>query len=266
MIDASYLVEPVEGLWLLSIDANVFEPRDGDLDPTAEASYIDSTDAGWNAMLRHKPFMLDWMARGGRTRPRRLGKRLLAFSHYPVLDLLGSTLADEARIFGETSFIRRAPGAEIARAAALTGIKVHFSGHLHVNDTARWREGSDFLVNVSVPSMVGFPPGYKIALFEGNNLHVATVALPDVSGHDRAFAAYRAEIAGDGPEHAALPAASSHGDFLSRHLAEIVRHRYLPREWPADLAAMARDPRSRGPRIGWRRQPRTRRPRAARAS
>ena len=48
MIDASYLVEPVDGLWLLSIDANVFEPRDGDLDPAAEASYIDSTDAGWN--------------------------------------------------------------------------------------------------------------------------------------------------------------------------------------------------------------------------
>ena len=59
-------------------------------------------------------------------------------------------------------------------------------------------------------------------------------------GHDRAFAAYRVEIAGAGPTHAALLAASSHGDFLSRHLAEIARHRYLPREWPADLAEMAR--------------------------
>ncbi|MDH4987814.1 metallophosphoesterase [Aminobacter anthyllidis] len=36
MIDASFLVEPVEGLWLLSIDANVFEPKYGDLDPRLE--------------------------------------------------------------------------------------------------------------------------------------------------------------------------------------------------------------------------------------
>ena len=29
LVDASYLVEPEAGLWLLMIDANVFEPRDG---------------------------------------------------------------------------------------------------------------------------------------------------------------------------------------------------------------------------------------------
>ena len=99
MIDASYLVEPVPGLWLLSIDANVFEPKDGDSDPAAEASYIDSSDAGWNAMLRHKPFVLDWMAEVAR-RARRLEKRLLPFSHYPALDTLGETHADEVALFG----------------------------------------------------------------------------------------------------------------------------------------------------------------------
>ena len=183
IIDASYLVEPVEGLWLLSIDANVFEPRDGGGDPAAEASWIDSTDAGWNAMPRLKPFILDWMADVA-ARARAGGKRLLAFSHYPALDILGSAHADERALFGETGIVRRAPGAATARAVASTGIGVHFSGHLHVNATNRWRDADGFLVNVAVPSIVAFPPGYKIAAFAGRHLHVRTVALDDVPGHD----------------------------------------------------------------------------------
>ena len=259
IIDASYLVEPVEGLWLLSIDANVFEPRDGGGDPAAEASWIDSTDAGWNAMPRLKPFILDWMADVA-ARARAGGKRLLAFSHYPALDILGSAHDDERALFGETGLARRAPSAATARAVASTGIGVHFSGHLHVNATNRWRDADGFLVNVAVPSIVAFPPGYKIAAFAGRHLHVRTVALDDVPGHDAAFAAYRAEIAREGRAHAALTEASSHGDFLSRHVAELAAHRYLPREWPAAIAAHAARARPRRAR-----PPRRHRPRGGRA-
>jgi len=238
MVDASYLVEPVHGLWLLSIDVNVFEPRDGNRNPAGEASYIDSTDAGWSAMLRHKPFVLDWMADVAR-RARSLGKRMLAFSHYPALNPLGDTHADELALFGLTDLVRRAPGPAIARAVARTGIGVHFSGHLHVNATTPWRDGDAFLVNVAVPSTVAFPPGYKIATFEHGDLTVRTVALDDVSGFDRAFPAYRAEAAREGPTQAALWKASSLGDFLSRHVAELVAHRYLPRDWPVEIGGLA---------------------------
>ncbi len=239
MIDASYLVEPVRGLWLLSIDANVFEPRNGALDPAAEASYVDSTDAGWNAVVRLKPFLLDWMADVA-ARARAGGKRLLAFSHYPCLDLLGATHADEVALFGETGLVRRTPTAATARAVAATGIGVHFSGHLHVNDTTIWRDGARSLVNVAVPSTVAFPPGYKIATFENAALHVQSVALDEAPGHDLAFAAYRREIDRTGGGHAALTEAASLGDFLSRHVAALAADRYLPREWPAAMAARAR--------------------------
>ena len=237
MVDASYLVEPVEGLWLLSIDANVFEPRDGDLDPAAEKSYIDSTDAGWNSMLRNKRFILDWM-KDVAARAARLGKRLLTFSHYPVIDPLNGTAREEARLLGDTSFVRRTPGPEVAAAAAATGIKVHFSGHLHINDTAVARSGDDFLVNIAVPSMVGFPPAYKIASFAGDSLLVETVLLDAVPRFDAAYGAYRAEVARSGEDFGDVLDATSHGDFLSRHLAQLVRCRYLPREWPADVAGL----------------------------
>lgn len=238
MVDASYLVEPVEGLWLLAIDANVFEPRDGGLDPAAERSWIDSTDAGWNAMLRHKPFILDWMGDVAR-RAEAGGKHLIAFSHYPLLDPLNGALADELALFGDTIFARRTPRPAVAGAAAATGVKVHFSGHLHVNDTAVWRDGGAFLVNVAVPSVVGFPPAYKIVSTDGRRMSVETRRIYDVPGFDGAFGGYRAEMARVGTAHRGLLAASDHADFLSRHVAELVLSRYLPREWPADLRELA---------------------------
>jgi 3',5'-cyclic AMP phosphodiesterase CpdA len=237
MIDSSYLVEPVSGLWVLSIDANVFEPRNGDGDPALEKSYIDSTDAGWNAMPRNKPFVLAWM-RDVAARAKTLGKKLLAFSHYPVLDPLNGTTADEARLLGDTSFVRRAPTAATAEAAAATGVRIHFSGHLHINDTARVSRGDDWLINIAVPSMVGFPPAYKIATVADGRLDVETVVLAEVPGFDLAFGLYTAEAERIGEDDGGIAATRSHGDFLSTHLAEMVRRRYLPKEWPADLAAL----------------------------
>lgn len=236
MVDASFLVEPVEGLWLLSIDANVFEPKNGDLDPALERSYHDSTDAGWNSMPRNKGFVLNWM-RDVAARAEASGKHLIAFSHYPNIDPLNGTSADEARLLNDTSFLRRTPRADVSQAAAATGIKVHFSGHLHINDTALFRDGDDWLVNIAVPSMVGFPPAYKIVEIEGGSLDVETVTVADVPGHDAAFPLYRVEAAREGTS-AAVTDAANHADFLSRHLAEMVRHRYLPKEWPQDLAGL----------------------------
>ncbi|MGB3026196.1 metallophosphoesterase family protein [Paradevosia shaoguanensis] len=236
MIDASYLVEPEPGLWLLSIDANVFEPRDGWDDPVPEKAYHDSTDAGWNAMLKHKGFVLDW-ARDVSARARVQGKDLLVFSHYPMVDPLNGTLEDEIALFGSTSFARRTPRADVARSAIAAGIKVHFSGHLHINDTAIFSEGGKALVNVAMPSLVGFPPAYKIAEFADGRLDVETVFLEEVPGFDVAFPFYTAEQRRTGADYGTLLAARTYPEFLSRHLAQMVAWRYLRREWPDDLAA-----------------------------
>jgi 3',5'-cyclic AMP phosphodiesterase CpdA len=234
MIDASYLVEPIAGLWVLSLDANVFEPRNGDLDPTLEASYHDSTSAGWNAMLRHKPFIFDWMGDVAR-RAREKGKKLLVFSHYPMINPSNGALADEMALFGMTDSLRRVPVRAVAEAVAATGIKVHFGGHLHVNHTAVFRDDAGgFLVNVAVPSMVAFPPAYKLVDIETDSLAVETALIDHVPGYDVAFPFYRAEAEGED-----LTGAVDHADFLDRHLALLVRERYLPKEWPADLARLA---------------------------
>ncbi|WP_337182835.1 metallophosphoesterase [Shinella sp.] len=239
MIDASYLVEPVEGLWVLAIDANVCVPRDGARDLADPASFHDPTDGGWPAVLRHRAHLLPWMTDVA-TRARAGGKHLVAFSHYPALDTLGGVSGEEVALFGATGLASRAPTAEVAAAFAATGVPLHFSGHLHVNDTARHAAAGGRFVNVAVPSPVGYGPGLKIVDLHAGRIDIRTLCLRQVAGHDAAFPAYRAEAARQGEPEPPACSACDHGAFLSRHLVELVRRRYMPREWPADMADFVR--------------------------
>lgn len=239
IIDASYLVEPVEGLWVLSLDANVCVPRNGARDLADPASFHDPSNTGWSAVLRHRPHLLRWMADVA-DRARKGGKRLIAFSHYPVLDPLGGASAGEVALFGATGLARRAPPPEVAEAFAATGVRVHFSGHLHVNDTAQDQSG---LVNIAVPSPVGFPAALKLLDADARGMTFRTLPLTDVPGHDGAFGAYRAEAMCGGRQPPAASRATNHAAFIDHHLADIVMGRYLPREWPEGMAGFVRQGR-----------------------
>ncbi|MFB9948220.1 metallophosphoesterase [Rhizobium puerariae] len=51
--DASYLVEPLPDLWLLMLDANVFQ-REG-------SSWSLRADGAWDHVLAERPYLLDWI-------------------------------------------------------------------------------------------------------------------------------------------------------------------------------------------------------------
>jgi 3',5'-cyclic AMP phosphodiesterase CpdA len=236
MIDASYLVEPVEGLWVLAIDANVCVPRDGASDFGDPAQFHDPTDGGWRAVLQHRTHLLPWM-KDVAARARAKGKHLVAFSHYPTLDPLGGASADEVALFGATGLARRAPTVAVADAFAATGVPLHFSGHLHVNDTARYEGEAGRFVNLAVSSPVGYGPGMKLVDLHADRVDIRTQTLRQVPGHDAAFAAYRAEAKRAGEAAPPASEAPDHGTFLSRHLVNLVHGRYLAREWPDDMVA-----------------------------
>lgn len=235
LMDASYLVEPVPGLWLLMIDANVFEPRNGDFTKSDAGAFIDSTNAGWNAMLKHKRFMFDW-ARDIAARAKREGKQLLAFSHYPMLDMLDGTTDDELALIGRTSSSERTPSAGVAGAAMDAGLHIHFSGHLHVNDTARIQKEGASLINIGVPSLVAFPPAFKIVTLDDDKLNVETVSLDHLPIDPAINEQYRIEINLTGKKVGRMLDAADYGEFLSEHVGQLVVHRYLRREWRQDLA------------------------------
>jgi 3',5'-cyclic AMP phosphodiesterase CpdA len=236
LMDGSYLVEPFDGVWLLMIDANVFapleEPRDGH-------AFADSTEAGWNGMPRHKAFILDWMRDVSR-RAGEQGKTVLAFSHYPALDPLDGTRNDELALLGETGMVRRMPDAETGDALIETGIRVHFSGHVHVNDTAHRQSGSGFLVNVSVPSLVAFPPAYRIATVQGRSVKIEGISIGEMALDADLMAEYRRQALRAGVDTGGMLEAESYGQFLHAHLGHLVSRRHLKREWPEALAASMR--------------------------
>ncbi|MGV0816352.1 metallophosphoesterase family protein [Martelella sp. AMO21009] len=223
--DMSYLVEPVEGLWLLSIDANVYLPN-------SDGGHDDRSKEGWNATVRHKPYLLDWI-RDVVRRARTENKRLVAFSHYPVADIFRGLTAALETLPGSRAGARRMPAPDVVAAIAATGIPLHFSGHWHVDATAV----ADGLVNVSVPSTVAFPAGWKCLEIGSEGMEISDRAVSDAPGFDAWFARYAAEADRTGQSGSILSVADYRA-FLDRHFRAIVLERRLPEDWPPRMQAM----------------------------
>lgn len=235
LMDASYLVEPVDGLWFVMIDANVFA-----FDPDGDDGLADSTAAGWTALLREKPFLLDWLADIHR-RAATLGKRVIHFSHYPVLETLNGTLADEVAMMGAHAFQRRMPSPAVGQAVLDAGMRLHFSGHVHVNDVALLAgAGGEGLVNVAVPALVAFPAAARIVTVTENRAEIETLPLDSISLDPLVMAASRRLGAINGVDTGRMLEADSLGPFLDAHLQHVTARRFLKREWPEDLAAFLR--------------------------
>jgi 3',5'-cyclic AMP phosphodiesterase CpdA len=260
LMDASYLVEPEPGLWLLMLDANVFEPRNGVFRRGSKRAFIDSTAAGWNAVLRLKPFLLDWI-RGVSARAEADGKTLLAFSHYPAIDPFDDREGFEQALFPASPLNARKPQNDVAEALVSAGISLHFSGHLHVDGISQRRQPKHVLTNIAVPSLVAYPPVFKHVTTGPDGLAVKSIDLCRMQLDPDIIALYRREAEREGlsPDTAlAALAASDYGSFLHAHTHALVTHRYLPREWPEtvvevissmSVADLCSDPRT-APQIG----------------
>lgn len=230
LMDASYLVEPEAGLWLMMIDANVFEPRAGRPDATRKKAFIGPSDAGWNAVLRVKPFLLDWIA-DVTARAQALGKVLVSVSHYPVLDPFQDVAGSERALFGETAIVRRTPGPQVAQALISAGLRWHIGGHMHVNANVRSADG--MLTDLALPSLVAFPAAFKIIHASGEGGRAETISLEDVPPDPRITAIYVAE----GRQGEALPL----GAMLAAQRRAHVLERRLVHDWPPAVRALVVD-------------------------
>lgn len=233
LMDSSYLVEPYEGLWLLMIDANVFEPRNGRTDRARKNTFFNSSDAGWNAVLKVKPFLIDWIKEVC-ARAESSGKHLLAFSHYPIIDTIDIQGA-ETRLFGNSEVVRRAPSAQVANVLLDAGLRVHFSGHMHVNNEAHLKSDKQVLSNIAVPSIVAFPACYKIIQTKDDSTRISTVPIDSMPIDPVLIRAYREENRATGDKDESALSAITYGDFLNKGIHARVKHRYLKNDWPDDI-------------------------------
>ena len=238
--DATYLVEPQPGLWLMAVDANVFIPEksDGELGKR----YSPSGNNAYNKMLTHKQHVLAWM-KDVADRAKREGKTLSTFSHYPMIEFYRKASPEIAAIFGKGGLdLKREPTAATSAAMAALGLGVHFGGHIHANDTAIYKKDGKFLVNIQTPSLAAYVPAYKqVSYREGGKVEVQTIVIREVPRFNELFEHYRTEhryLSQNAPDKlwdARILESRSYGEFAAWHIAELVRIRFLKEKWPADM-------------------------------
>ena len=234
--DVSYLVEPEPGLWLLALDANVYIP-------ITDGVGFSGSGIGYNQVLKHKQYLVDWTANVVQE-AKRLGKTLIAFSHYPMVDFNDGASEEMKQLFGKKAFqAYRIPDKLVGDTFADIGLKIHVGGHMHINDTGVVTSGKgNTLINVQAPSLAAYAPGYKIITVKKHSkVEVETVVLDSVPEFDTFFNWYRREyefLTAYYPESSwdvGILESKSYLEFTNLHLQELVRLRFLPDDWPTAL-------------------------------
>ena len=189
--------------------------------------------------------MLDWIKTIAQEAKER-NKTLIAFSHYPMVDFTNNAHTNIDRLLtGSKMQLKRNPDKRVAELMADMGIKVHFGGHMHMNDTGIYRtKKGNTLVNVQVPSLVAYKPAYKIMRLQKEGfLNIETVVLDSVPGFDDFFELYKQEhtyltkTAATAIWNKEILSSKTYLEFTNWHLKELVRLRFLPSEWPQDFVS-----------------------------
>lgn len=247
--DTSYLVEPVNGLWLLAIDANVYQPKkNGTGDAMDADNFLGSSNAGYNKVITHKTHLLEWIENVVQ-RAKEQQKTLIAFSHFPMHEFYNGAADTIGELLGEEKLqLNRNPHTATSKALADTGLGVHVAGHMHINDTGVYRgENGKVLFNIQAPSLAAYIPAYKIlTITTAQQIEVETVIVDEVPRFAELFPHYLNEWShlnaakDESLWNKDILQARNYLEFTEWHLRELARLRFLPQEWPADVRELLR--------------------------
>jgi 3',5'-cyclic AMP phosphodiesterase CpdA len=253
VVDASYLVEPVKGLWLLAIDANVYVPN-ANFDPANPRNfkgYDGAGNAGWNKVLTHKLHLLEWI-KAVSARAKAEGKQLMAFSHYPTMDFYANQTDAMKAVFKPGAFqTARVPEAATTAALAASGLRLHVGGHMHFNGTNDYTDaGGNYLANVQSPSLAVYGAAYKILTYKDpDTVDVQTVPLSTVPRFNELFPYYQVEndylkgstAAADVAKRwdRAILDTRSYGEYTRYYFGELSRLRFMDEYWPCEMKEAA---------------------------
>lgn len=237
--DVSYVVEPVDGLWLMAIDGNVYIPKKNDGDPKDPKNYSEAS-TGYNNVLSNKKHLIKWVEEIS-AQAKKQGKTLIAFSHFPMIDFNDDASAEIKELLGPNKWqLNRVPVEEVAQVFADAGLKIHFGGHMHINDTGtRTTAKGNTLVNIQTPSLAAYIPAYKLLTIKKDNLvDIQTITIDEVPGYDELFDLYKMEYQFLESQNTKdiwnvdILKTKNYHDFTDFHLKELVRLRFLKDDWP----------------------------------
>ncbi|WP_035651235.1 metallophosphoesterase [Flavobacterium sp. ASV13] len=236
--DVSYVVEPIDGLWLMAIDGNVYIPKKTDGDPKDPKNYSEAS-TGYNNVLSNKKHLIKWVQDISAEAKLR-GKTLIAFSHFPMIDFNDDASAEIKELLGPNKWqLNRVPVEEVAQVFADAGLKIHFGGHMHINDTGlRTTAKGNTLVNIQTPSLAAYIPAYKLLTIQKDNLvDIQTITIDNVPRFDELFDLYKMEYQFLESQNTkdiwnkAILETKTYHEFTDFHLKELVRLRFLKDDW-----------------------------------
>jgi len=242
--DASYLVEPTDGVWLLAIDANVYVPNKELTEISTNPSDFSGASTGYNNVLLQKTHLITWVKKVA-AQAKEKGKVLIAFSHYPMVEFNDDASEEMKAFFGANKMqLHRVPKTDVADIFADAGIQIHFGGHMHINDTGvKTSENGNTLFNIQTPSLAAYAPGYKVlTILSETDFDIETVIINKAKNFNSLFPLYEQEYAYLSETDAstlwnkAILATENYKDFTKFHLKELVRLRFLPNDWPKGYA------------------------------
>lgn len=161
-VSLSYIAEPVNGLWILSIDACKYK-NNFSLGYAETGGYLSWTTRQW---IKSKLY-----------EAKKNNKIVIAIMHHNLIEHFnGQNLAFPDFVIENSDSI----AAEFAK----NGLKILFSGHFHAMDAIEKKFGNDVIVDAQTGSLVTWPCPYRIAelkkdhilYLSGNKIH--QVAYP----------------------------------------------------------------------------------------
>ncbi|RQO39586.1 metallophosphatase [Chryseobacterium sp. KBW03] len=239
--DLSYVVEPVKDVWMIAIDGNTYIPKNLNETPKNTSNYKGAS-IGYNNVLTNKKHVIQWVKKLA-DEAKKNNKTLIAFTHYPMIDFNDGATQEIKNALGEKKWqLERVPQEEVAKVFAEAGLRIHFAGHMHINDTGIRRVGDHVLINVQVPSLAAYLPSYKILTIQSPDImEVQTEVLNEVPRFDELFPLYEKEYkalqkdTGKIRWNKDILKTKSYHDFMLFHLKELVRLRMIPDDWPKDF-------------------------------
>ncbi|SIQ35816.1 Calcineurin-like phosphoesterase [Maribacter ulvicola] len=241
--DASYLVEPVEGVWLLAIDANVYMPNKELTKVSNDPKDFSGASIGYNNVLLQKTHLIAWVKKVAELAKKK-AKVLVAFSHYPMVDFNDDASEEMKQFFGPGKMqLHRVPKEEVASIFADAGIQIHFGGHMHINDTGvrKSKEGNT-LFNIQTPSLAAYAPAYKILTIKSRSVfEIETVVVEKAKNFNSLFSLYEQEhkfrqrTGAKLNWNKAILTSKNYMEFTQWHLKELVRLRFLPEDWSKEF-------------------------------
>lgn len=240
--DFSYVVEPTEGIWLMAIDGNTYIPKNSNGNPKDENNF-QGASIGYNTILTNKKHLFSWIEKMV-NEAKKHNKTLIAFTHYPILDFNDNANEEIKMLLGKDKWqMERVPQDEVAELLAKAGLKLHFAGHMHINDTGiKKLDDGKMLVNIQVPSLAAYISGYKILTVNSENqFEVETVSIKNVPRFNELFPLYEKEFDNLKTKNLKeiwnkdILKTKNYQDFTLFHLKELVRLRFIPSDWPKDF-------------------------------